>query len=80
MISKVYSAGLSGVNGFPVTIECSVQNRMEKFDIVGLPDAAVRESKERIVSAAENSGFAFPDAAVTVNLAPADMKKRGHRL
>lgn len=77
MLSKIYSAGLYGVDGFSVTIECSVQNKLEKFDIVGLPDTAVKEAKERVVSAIESAGYLFPEGSVTVNLAPADTKKVG---
>ncbi len=77
MLSTVYSAGRFGVDGFPVFIECSVQDKLPEYNIVGLPDLAVREAKERIRSAIENSGFRFPDSAITVNMAPADRKKEG---
>ncbi len=77
MLSTVYSAGLYGVDGFSVLIECSVQDKLPEYTIVGLPDAAVREAKERIRGAIENSGFEFPDAAIIVNMAPADKKKEG---
>ncbi len=77
MLSTVYSAGRFGVDGFEVVIECSVQDKLPEYNIVGLPDMAVREAKERIRSAIENSGFRFPDASITVNMAPADRKKEG---
>ncbi len=77
MLSIVYSAGLSGIDGFPVTVECHSQDKIPQFEIIGLPDAAVKESKDRIVSAMENSGYDFPETALTVNLAPADRKKEG---
>ena len=77
MLQTVYSAGLNGVDGFPVTIECNCANRLAKFEVVGLPDAAVREARERIKAAIENSGFEFPEADITVNMAPADRKKQG---
>lgn len=77
MLSVVYGAGIFGVDGYIVTVECNCVNRLEKLDIVGLPDAAVKEAKERIRSAAENSGFEFPDAEFTINMAPADIKKQG---
>lgn len=77
MFSTTYSAGLYGIDGYIVTVECHVQDKLPKFDIVGLPDAAIKEAKERIVAAVENSGFYFPDSAITVNLAPADIKKEG---
>ncbi len=77
MLSTVYSAGITGVDGFTVTVECDVRARDEEFQIVGLPDAAIKEAKERIRSAIENSGSPFPDAAVIINMAPADTKKSG---
>ncbi len=77
MVKTVYSAGLTGVDGFLVTVEASCSNRLARLDIVGLPDAAVREARERIRSAIENSGFDFPDAEFTVNMAPADRRKQG---
>ena len=78
MLSTVYSAGIRGVDGFTVTVECDVRDRENSdFEIVGLPDAAVKEAKERIIAASENSGVSFPDAAIIVNMAPADTKKSG---
>ena len=77
MLQTVYSAGLNGVDGFPVTVECNCANRLSKFEVVGLPDAAVKEARERIKAAIENSGFEFPEADITVNMAPADRKKQG---
>lgn len=77
MLSAVYSAGLSGIDGFPVTVECNVRDKLEGFELVGLPDAAVREAKERVWNACVNSGYRFPYARITVNLAPADRKKEG---
>ncbi len=77
MVQTVYSAGLTGVDGFLVTVEASSSNRLARLDIVGLPDAAVREARERIRSAIENSGFDFPDMEFTVNMAPADRRKQG---
>ena len=77
MLSIVYSAGLFGLDGFPVTVECDADNNLDDFELVGLPDAAVKEAKERVRSAANNSGFRFPDCALTVNLAPADRRKEG---
>lgn len=77
MLATVKSAGLNGVDGFPVTVECRVSSRLENFLMVGLPDKAVMEAKERIKSAIENSGCLFPDGEITVNLAPADKKKQG---
>ena len=77
MLSSVYSAGLSGIDGFPGVVECNQREQMDGFDVVGLPDLAVREAKERVWSACINSGFSFPYARITVNLAPADRKKEG---
>ena len=78
MLTSVYSAANSGVDGFIVTVECNVLDmRLDKYEIVGLPDAAVKEAKERVRTAFENSGFRFPESGITVNLAPADRKKEG---
>ena len=77
MISRIYSAGLFGIDGFLVTVECSAWDRIPCFDLVGLPDAAVKEAKNRVRSACENSGFTFPPLDLCVNLAPASMKKEG---
>ena len=77
MLSTVLSAGLCGIDGFLVSVECDAQENMSSFEIVGLPDLAVREAKERVRTAAKNSGFRFPQNALTVNLAPADRKKEG---
>ena len=59
MLSSVYSAGLSGIEGFPVTVECNQRERLEGFDLVGLPDLAVKEAKERVWNACHNSGYAL---------------------
>lgn len=77
MISKVTGLGLFGLDSFCVDVETDVSAGLPRFDIVGLPDAAVKESKERVRSAIKNSGHAFPYGAITVNLAPADRKKEG---
>ena len=80
MYSKIYSTGLTGIDGFVVTVECSARNKLPSFDLVGLPDAAVKEAKDRVFNACANSGIRFPVAALTVNLAPADKKKEGSAL
>ena len=80
MYSKVYGAGIVGIDGFIITVECSARNKLPSFDLVGLPDAAVKEAKERVFNACANSGIRFPVAALTVNLAPADKKKEGSAL
>lgn len=77
MLSTVYSAGISGVDGYTVTVECNVQDKLSSFEVVGLPDTAVKEAKERIRTAIENSCITFPDAAIVINMAPADTKKSG---
>ena len=77
MLSTVYSAGLFGIDGFIVTVECNTSKRLSCFEIVGLPDNAIKEAKERVRSAAINSGFQFPDCELIVNLAPAHVKKEG---
>ena len=77
MLSKIQSLGLNGIDGLLVTAECDVSGGLPAFEIVGLPDAAVKEARERVRSAIKNSGFEFPLARITVNLAPADIKKEG---
>ena len=77
MLATVYSAGLFGIDGFPVTVEVNAQNRLDYFEVVGLPDAAVKEAKERVRTACENTGYPFPDCALLINLAPADRRKEG---
>lgn len=77
MVTKIFSAGIVGIDGFLVTVECSVRPGMEKFELVGLPDNAVREARERVRAACVNSGFLFPDRRILVNLAPANRKKEG---
>lgn len=77
MFCKVNGAGLNGLNAYPVDIEIEVSRGIERFDIVGLADAAVRESRERIKSAFRSSELQLPATSVTVNLAPADVKKSG---
>ena len=77
MLAKVKALGLNGIVGFSVEVEADMNNGLPKFDIVGLPDTAIKESKERIRSAIKNSCFKFPMLKLTVNLAPADTKKEG---
>ena len=77
MLSKVKSVGIFGLHTFPVETEVYVSSGKYRFDIVGLPDAAVNEAKERVWAAVKNSGFAFSNNHITVNLAPADVKKEG---
>lgn len=77
MIFKVKSCALYGINGYLVGVEIDLSNGLPGFDIVGLPDAAVKESRERVRAAIKNSDFQFPQKRITVNLAPADIKKEG---
>lgn len=77
MLSTIYSAGLAGIDGFIVSVECDGQPSLPRFELVGLPDAAVKEAKERVRTACVNSGFKMPTMAYMVNLAPADRKKEG---
>ena len=77
MLSKVKGLGLLGLDAFIVSVETDVGGGLPRFDIVGLPDASVKESKERVRTAIKNSGKRFPEGRVTVNLAPADIKKEG---
>ncbi len=77
MLASIPSFGLIGIDGFTVTAEINLANGMPMFEIVGLPDASVKESRERVRAALKNSGFAFPNGRITVNLAPADLKKEG---
>lgn len=77
MFSKVNSYGLIGLDGFKIDVEIDTGAGLPKFDIVGLPDTAVKESKERVCSAIKNSGYRVPPKKVTINLAPANIKKVG---
>ena len=77
MVSKVHSVGLTGLSSFMVEVEADIAGTKFKFDMVGLPDAAVNEAKERVEAAIKNSGYAFPYGHITVNLAPADVRKAG---
>lgn len=77
MLAKTLSYGLSGVNGFAVSVEVYAANGMPQLDIIGLPDASVKESRDRLKAAIVNSGYTMPLARLTVNLTPADMKKEG---
>jgi len=77
MLGKVISFGLKGIDGYKVEVECDLNRGLPKFEMVGLPDASVKESKERVRSAIKNSGYPFPQYKITVNLAPASTKKEG---
>jgi magnesium chelatase family protein len=77
MLARVLTFSLLGVDGVPVTVEADIHSGLPAFTIVGLPDAAVQESRERVRAALLNSGFEFPLRRITVNLAPADLRKAG---
>ena len=77
MVTTVRSLGLNGIAGYEVTAECFLSGGLPAFDIVGLPDAAVREARERVRAAVKNCGAKFPVSRITVNLAPAGTKKAG---
>ena len=77
MVCSIRTMGINGINGSPVIAECYISNGLPAFDIVGLPDAAVKEARERVRAAAKTSGLRFPTGRITVNLAPASLKKAG---
>lgn len=80
MLAITHSASLFGADGYEVTIECQTTNGIPSFEIVGLPDAAIRESEKRILTGAENCGMTIPPSEISINLAPADKKKEGTAL
>ena len=77
MICSVHTLGINGIQGSHVTVECYISNGLPNFDIVGLPDTAVKEARERVRAAAKTSGMRFPTGRITVNLAPASQRKSG---
>lgn len=80
MLAKIHSCALNGLDGYGLTVEVDVGIGLSAFELVGLPDASVRESRERVRAAVKNSGFDFPLRRITVNLAPADIRKEGPSL
>jgi len=80
MYSKVITCILQGLNGHLVDVESDLSNGLPQFNIVGLPDIAIRESKERVRTAIKNSGFNFPISRITINLAPANLRKEGSQM
>ncbi len=80
MYSKINTCVLQGLNGYIVEVETDLSRGLPLFNIVGLPDASIKESKERVRTAIKNSGFEFPLSRITVNLAPANLKKEGSQL
>ena len=77
MLSRISSMGLQGIDGYEVSVECYITGGLPGFDVVGLPDTAVKESRERVRAAIKNCGFKFPVSRITLNLAPAGTKKTG---
>ena len=77
MFTRLHSTGIFGIDAYMVEVEADISNSFPAFDVVGLPDTAVKESRDRVRSALKNSGFKFPTTKITVNLAPADIKKAG---
>ncbi len=77
MLAKLRSLAVLGIDAFDIGIEADITEMLPSFTIVGLPDGAVRESRERVLSAIKNCGYEFPARKVTINMAPADMKKEG---
>src|SRR5438270_9717802 len=77
MPAKVYTCAVVGLDGELVEVEVDIASGLPAFNVVGLPDAAVQEARERVRAAVRNSGFTFPMRRITVNLAPAELKKEG---
>ena len=77
MISRLNTLGLNGIEGYRISVECFISSGLPGFEIVGLPDASVKEARERVRAAVKTSGFKFPPSRITVNLAPANTKKSG---
>ena len=77
MLCTIHSMGLLGLNAYPVTVEIDMAGGLPAFDVVGLPDTAVKESRDRVRAALKNCGYEFPVQRITANLAPADVKKSG---
>ena len=77
MLAKVLSGALIGIDAYPVEVEVDIAQGLPQFSTVGLPEGAVKESKDRVKSAIKNSGYEFPARRITINLAPADIRKDG---
>jgi magnesium chelatase family protein len=77
MLAKVLSGALLGIDAYPVVVEVDIAQGLPQFATVGLPEGAVKESKDRVKSAIKNSGYDFPTRRITINLAPADIRKEG---
>ena len=77
MLARVLSSAVIGIDAYIVEVEVDISRGLPSFSTVGLPEGAVRESKERVKASIKNSGYEFPSERITVNLAPADIKKEG---
>ena len=77
MVANIHSCGIVGIQGQPVLCQCDLSGGLPQFDVVGLPDASVRESRDRVRAAVKNCGFEFPQRRITVNLAPGELRKEG---
>ncbi|MDE5984405.1 MAG: hypothetical protein K2H13_04035 [Eubacterium sp.] len=77
MYSRIKSLGIFGLDAFCVTVECDISQGLPRFDLVGLPDAVVKESRERVRASIKNCHLDFPVSRITINIAPADIKKEG---
>ena len=77
MLAKAHSFGLLGIEAYPIDIEVDVSHGLPAVSLIGLPDAAIKESKDRLKPAIKNSGFTWPAERITVSLAPSDIKKEG---
>ena len=80
MYSKIKTCVLHGLNGYIIEVETDLSKGIPVFNIVGLPDVSIKESKERVRTAIKNSGYGFPLSRIIVNLAPANLKKEGSQL
>ena len=77
MLARVKSVAVFGIDAYPIEVEVDVSPGLPTMVVVGLPDAAVKEARDRVKAAIQNAGYFFPSRRVTVNLAPADVKKEG---
>ena len=77
MLSKIYTVGLIGIDGFMVQVQTDISNGMPVTDVIGLPGMTIKESKERAKTSIKNSGFTLPQKRITIKMAPASMHKEG---
>ena len=77
MVANIHSCGIVGIQGQPVLCQCDLSGGLPRFDVVGLPDSSVKESRDRVRAAIKNCGFEYPQRRITVNLAPGELKKEG---